>query len=147
MALLHTFGSVTACPICTGPCRSFPDVMPFPQSAFQENPMDQTRGVPAPDRIFVDDVLAYAPGDVVPYDEAVELGLVDEVPDPVPDPEEESRARRGPVETTERRGPTATTERPGPADERATKAVAARKAAAAKKATSKAKQADEKDDG
>lgn len=142
MALLHTFGSVTACPICAGPCRGFPDVAPFPQSAFQENPMDQTRGVPAPDRIFVDDVLVYASGDVVPYDEAVRLGLVSAVPDPEPDPEEERRARRGPVETTERRGPSETTERQGPADERTTKA-----AAAAKKSKPKAKQVDDEKDG
>lgn len=80
MTLLHTrvVDSATGCPVCGGPCKSFPDVpyprtYPFLPGGYEPVPEPT---VPAPEHIWINDILAFATGDPVPYDQAVKLGIV-----------------------------------------------------------------------
>lgn len=69
------------CEICgRSDCSHWPEVpSPLTVTDWDKRPVPNVRtgaGIPAPDRIWEDDRLVYAAGDVVPFDHAVRLGLI-----------------------------------------------------------------------
>lgn len=99
----------TGCTICGSPgdCRHWPEIeSPFTTKDWSQ-PMPSVKkgqAVYAARRIFVDGRLAYAPGDIVPHDHAVKLGLIEapaaelaepeQTAEPVaPTPDETAKAR------------------------------------------------------
>lgn len=121
MALLHTFGGATACPICGDHCTGFPPTeYSFPDQLPKEASVASTQGITATERVFdANGDLAYGVGDLVPYDRAVELGLVtaDDVPTK-PKAKPAKRARKSASEKTGRTEPDEDRAHHGPGEDR-----------------------------
>lgn len=116
MPLLTTAGHKrgTGCPVCGGDCKSFPDT-PYPRSypflpgGF--DPMPEGT-IPAPGRIEINNVLAFAEGDPVPADQAVRLHAEGNWPGAAPPGAKKpaakkaaQRARKAPTEDRAVHGP------------------------------------------
>lgn len=80
------------CAVCGahGNCNHWPDITSAFTTDWKKKAPD-VKGNPiyAPHRIFENDRLTYAAGDVVPHEHAVRLGLIDAPATPEPEPEPE----------------------------------------------------------